>query len=405
VGGYLRDLAGSAPRVRVELQDRLLVPQIAKDAKVADDGVIVLERGAQHETLSIGTDIQAARPKLKTLDIDFQKTLLKVLREKKTAYFTVGHGELEDITPTMQNEGRTGKGAREILGQQNFAVHETSAATGLGVDVPDDASLVVVLGPQQRFNPEEVQSLQRYADRGGRLFLCLDPDPKIDLAPLAGIVGLSAAPAVLATDKGHLRRRFNDSDRVILATNKFSSHASVSTLSRFGTRPVLFVGAAALDRKPDADPALKFDFAVRAMPDTFDDQNGNFQFDAPVEKRSSYALVAAVSKSVGPLADGSRKRSDEMRAFVIGDADAVSDAAFSTNEGNILLLADAVRWLTGEESFAGLLSTPEDVRIQHTKQKDLVWFYGSIFAAPAVVLGAGLLYTRRVRRTNKKKAK
>ena len=63
-----------------------------------------------------------------------------------------------------------------------------------------------------------------------------------------------------------------------------------------------------------------------------------------------------------------------MRAFVIGDADAVSDAAFSTNEGNILLLADAVRWLTGEESFAGLL-------------------------------GAGLLYSRRVRRTSKKKAK
>src|SRR5579859_330512 len=89
-----------------------------------------------------------------------------------------------------------------------------------------------------------------------------------------------------------------------------------------------------------------------------------------------------------------------MRAFVIGDADAVSDAAFG-NDGKVVLAADAVHWLTGEESFAGAMSTPEDVRIEHTKQKDLVWFYGTIFGAPAIVLGGGLLVTRRTRRSKK----
>jgi hypothetical protein len=399
VGGYLADLARAAPRLRVEQRDRLLVPQMAKDAKVNEDGVIVLERGGQRETLSIGTEMQKARPKLKTLDADFQKTLLKLMREKRTAYFTVGHAELNDAQPTQQNEGRTGKDVREILGQQNYTVHDTSTATGFGVDAPEDATLLVVLGPRQPFLPEELQSLRRYLDHGGRLLLCLDPEPKADLAQLASLVGLTVSTAVLADDKVHIRRRFNDSDRVILATNRFSSHASVSTLSRLASRPVLFLGAAALDKKTDADPALKIDFAIRALPDTFDDQNGNFAFDAPAEKRSTYALAAAVSKSVMPPTDGSRKRSDEMRAFVIGDADAVSDAAFS-NEANVLLVADAVRWLTGEESFAGMLATPEDVRIEHTKQKDLVWFYGTIFVAPAIVLGGGLVYTRRGRRTS-----
>ncbi len=51
------------------------------------------------------------------------------------------------------------------------------------------------------------------------------------------------------------------------------------------------------------------------------------------------------------------------------------------------------------------MSTPEDVRIEHTKQKDLVWFYGTIFGAPAIVLGAGLLYTQRIRRSKKKSSK
>jgi hypothetical protein len=400
VSAYLRDVGRGLPNIQVEVHDRLLVPQLAKDAKVFDDGVIVLERGSQRESLTLGTNIENARPKLKTLDTDFQKSLLKVLREKRTAYFVVGHGELNDTQPNAQNEGRTGKGMRELLEEQNYVVHDLSATTGLGVEVPDDATLVVVLGPQQALLPEEVQSIKRYADRGGRLFLCLDPEPKVDLGPLAEVVGLTVSSSVLANDKVHMRRRFNDSDRTILATNRYSSHASVSTLSRVASRPVLLVGAASLDKKAGADGALKVDFAVRALPDTFNDDNGNFKLDAPAEKRNNFALAAAVSKSVAAPPAGLKKRSDEMRAFVIGDSDAVSDAALS-NDGNVLLVADAVRWLTGEESFAGAMAMPEDVRIEHTKQKDLLWFYGTIFGAPAVVLGAGLLYTRRIRRSKK----
>jgi hypothetical protein len=142
---------------------------------------------------------------------------------------------------------------------------------------------------------------------------------------------------------------------------------------------------------------------VRALPETFDDQNGNFKLDSPPEKRDTFALAAAVSKSVAAPEGGGKKRSDEMRAFVVGDSDAVTDAVLG-NDGNVLLVADAVHWLTGEESFAGAMSTTEDVRIEHTKQKDMVWFYGTIFGAPALVLGAGLLYTRRIRRAKKKQA-
>jgi hypothetical protein len=249
--------------------------------------------------------------------------------------------------------------------------------------------------------PEEILSLKRYAERGGKLFLCLDPDAEIDLAPLADLVGLTVSSSVLANDKVHMRRRFNDSDRVILATNRFSSHASVSTLSRLSSRPVLFLGAGSLTKKPGAEAGLKIDFAVRSMPDTFNDENGNFTLDAPAERRNTYALAAAVSRNAAPSQDPSKKRSDEMRAFVLADADAVSDAALQ-NEGNVLLVADALHWLTGEESLAGARSVAEDVRIEHTKQKDLLWFYGTIFGAPALVLGSGLLYTRRRGRRSSK---
>jgi hypothetical protein len=405
-GAYLRDVARGLPAIRLQYSDRLLVPEVARQAKVYDDGIIVVERGADRETISLGTDIATARPKLKTLDADFQKALLKVLRERRTAYFTVGHGELNDTQPTPQNEGRTGRGVRQLLEQQNYVVRDLDAASGLLADVPGDASIVLVIGPAQPFLPEEVATLARYAARGGHLLLCLDPEAKVDLQPLAAIVGLALSPSVLANDKVHLRRRFNDSDTTLLITNHYSSHASVSTLSRIASRPVVFAGAGALDRTSGADGALRIDFTVRAFADTFNDANGNFHFDPGTEKRDSYALAAAVSKPIDAAASATfhgEKKTDEMRAFVLGDADAVSDAALA-NEANALLVADALHWLGGEESFAGAMSTPEDVRIEHTKQKDLVWFYGTIFGAPALVLGAGLLYTQRIRRSKKKSA-
>jgi hypothetical protein len=65
--------------------------------------------------------------------------------------------------------------------------------------------------------------------------------------------------------------------------------------------------------------------------------------------------------------------------------------------GNQILFVDGMRWLVGEESVSGLPNTEEDKRIEHTKQGDLGWFYATIFGAPVVVLGLGLLASRKSR--------
>jgi hypothetical protein len=385
-GGYLADLKKSAPKLQVETYDRLLVPAIAKEAKVTQEGVLVLLRGNARETLTLGADPKLAASKLKTLDGDFQKALLKVVRPQRTAYLTVGHGELNETTDAK--EGRTGKSIKRLLESQNYAVKELGLGQGLGSAIPDDATMVIALGPTKPLLPEEIAALGRYAERGGKLLFALDPEAKIDFAPLTELVGLTMGTSVLANDKApfHVRRRGNDSDRTILVSNRFSSHASVSTLSRNAQRAaVIFPGAAALDKRDGT--ALTIDFAVRSLNDTFPDDNANFQFDEGSEKRGVYNLAAAITRK-GATKD------DELRAFLIGDADAFSDAALG-NEANAIFLLDAMRWLGGEESFSGAIETTEDVRIEHTKQKDLVWFYGILFGGPGLVLGAGLFLSRR----------
>ncbi|MCC6662436.1 MAG: Gldg family protein [Polyangiaceae bacterium] len=506
VKAYLDELGRGTPNLKIEIQDRLLVPKRAKELKATQDGVIVLAKGSVTESLTIGVEEKNARPKLKTLDRDFQEKLLKMVRARRVAYLTVGHGELNDPSHGEGSE-RAVKIARTILQKQNYLIKDLGLSQGLGSDVPDDADVVLVLGPTEPFAREELAALERYGSRGGKLFIALDPDavswaeaagegaepaapaptasgsaatpakpapsaapsalpkpapsgappkpapsaapakpaasgappkpapsaapakpapsaapaaPPVEaskpvlpagasgLVALGRVAGVEFSPVVLANDKQHVRRRYNDSDRTLLVTNRFSSHASVSTLSRNSARAAVgMFGAGSLERASGATE--KVDFALKAVTGTFADENRNYRADG-AEKPGAFNLAAAVTRprTAEPLKkkppepekkpDAKKDQKsdpDEMRAFVLADADAVTDVVLANVVANQVLFADAVRWLGGEESFAGEVNTEEDVRIEHTKQKDLVWFYATIFGAPALILGAGLFFARR----------
>jgi hypothetical protein len=494
---YLNDLKSASPKLSVEVMDRLLAPKLARELKANQDGVIVLSKGSTNQILTVGTELEQAKTKLKTLDRDFQEQLLKSARSQKVAYLTVGHGEINDGPRVATSDAvRSGNIARTLLQRQNYLVKDLGLAQGLAREVPSDADVVLVLGPTEPFSAEEIESLRRYASGDGKLALALDPDafstrdlvpggtpegdgaapsksatpgtsavppaasvapagsaapassaapaqdaPAADspLAKLAEIVGLKFTPSVLANEKNHVRLRGDNSDRARLVSNSFSSHASVSTLSRNSPRAaVVLFGAGSLEQVSGSKG--RTDFTVRSMTGTFDDRNRNYEFDKGSETQKLFNIAAAVSRPVDGAAPASKKEDEkaddhdghdhdgkdekendkkdkqddkaakkqdvrEMRAFVLADADAFSDFVMGEVVGNQVLFADAVRWLVGEESFSGPPNTEEDVRIQHTKQEDLVWFYASIFGAPGLVLAAGVFVSRRSRRSGQKPGK
>ena len=221
-----------------------------------------------------------------------------------------------------------------------------------------------------------------------------------NLDEIGRIVGIDVPAGTLANDRIFVQRRLDKSDFVQLVTNRFSSHASVSTLSRNNAGIVLF-GSGALKKIDSRDAAVTF--VVHSMPGTYVDENGDFDFDGS-ESRGNYELAAAITR---PVAEGATKvvninqpkheKPKELRAFVVGDADAFDDMVLMNAPSNRVFLLDAVRWLVGEESFAGEITSEEDVRIEHTKEKDVFWFYSTILGAPALVMGFGLVLARRSR--------
>ena len=66
------------------------------------------------------------------------------------------------------------------------------------------------------------------------------------------------------------------------------------------------------------------------------------------------------------------------------------------------LVLDSLKWTGGEEKWTGEVKSEKDVPLQHTKGKDIIWFYSTILGAPLFVLGIGLLGVRLGRRRRRK---
>ncbi|WP_224372936.1 DUF4350 domain-containing protein [Hyalangium versicolor] len=387
VAQYFRELGQESPQLQVEQLDQAVEPTKARSLGVTTNGVVVLSRGEQREVYTAGLDIDRARGQLSRLDQEIQKRLLTVARPRRVVYLTEGHGERSDERPIPGQTARPGISQfKELLRGQNVMVQTTSAAQGLGSEVPRDAAAVIIVGPTKEFLPEEVAALRDYFTKGGRLWIALDPDgPSYEslLAPL----GVKFLNTTLANDQVYFRATRQQSDRANLGTANYSSHPSISTLAQLsGQAPVALLNAGAVEPITPPPPGITQDVAIRSHEATFPDPNHNFTAD-PGEQRNTWPLMVAVEKK-----DTGSK--DSGRAVVLGDSDALADGVLA-NLGNAYLALDTLRWLTGEEAISGAVSSEEDVPIQHTREQDVVWFWATVLVAPAMVLGAGFFVTRR----------
>lgn len=393
VAGYFDDLKKESKLLEVSSYDRDVDPQKARELGVSGNGIIVVARGGHREQLSVGLELEAARSQLRNLDRDVQQRFLKVARPARNVYFVQGHGE-RTFDPTGDTDKRaTLRDLRELLTQQGYNVRTLGAAEGLAQEVPADAHIVALIGPTKPLLPEEAAALVRYFERGGRLLVAVDPEAGLDEHELLEPLGVKFVTTTLASDMAFARKTNQASDKQNIVTGTFSSHPSVTTLGRYGGRaPLILVGAGHFEDVKQKPKDISNDVTVRAHPSTWNDLNGNFQFDPPTEQKKAWELAEALVHK-GKDKD---KKTDEGRAILLADSDLFSDGVLGAH-GNPLFALDGVKWLVGDESIIGEVTNENDVPIVHTKQKDQVWFYGSAFLAPAIVLGIGFLVVGRKR--------
>jgi hypothetical protein len=422
VTGYFEALSSATGKVQIEKHDRLVDAELAGKYKVTKDGTIVVVRGTGDKeksgTLDVDTDIAKARngSKLRNFDRDVNAQMRKLLSDKHKAYLTAGHGETTDpdsIPPELKGkipERRT-TAFKKRLTDLDFESKDLGLID-LVKDVPQDASVVIMLAPTSPLQPAEWSSLARYLERGGRLLIALDPMGEPTLGGLESMLGVKFNPGHLTDDQAFLPQRGNPSDRRFVVTTQFSAHASTTALSRGGSRSgLVIVDGGALEDVPFnlKGEQPKKTITIHSMESSFLDLNNNFAFDADSEKRQKWNIAAAVE---GPKMKGEDgKDKDGWRALVFSDVDIFGDALVqSMGHAAIAMVSDiggglldnSMDWLVGKESFVGDVVSEDDKPIEHTKSQDAKWFVGTIIGAPVLVLALGLVGTLTRRRRGKK---
>jgi hypothetical protein len=426
VRSYFDALQSAAGKLQIEEHDRFVDAELAGKYKVTKDGVVVIVKGSgdteKSGTIEVDTDLDKARKgasKLRNFDREVNTQLLKIVREKRKAYVMVGHGEITDPDSIPAEwkgskvpERRTSV-FKKRLGELNYEVKDLGLIE-LSKDVPEDATIVILIGPSIDLLPAEWAALSRYLDKGGRLMIALDPKGAPGLGELEGKLGFKFNPGALTDDQAFLPQRGTPADRRFAITTQFSAHASTTALSRSVDKGLVLIESGALEDAPFTvkGEQPKKTVTIRSMESSWLDYAGmggpaNFSFDAATEKRQRWNIGAAIE---GPKLKGSDgKDKDGFRVLLFADADLFADALVS-NMGRAAvvlvsgpLLDDSVKWLGGEEVFAGEVVSEDDKPIKHTKNEDAVWFGLTVVGAPLLILTLGLVGTwARKRRSVRK---
>ena len=382
----LRQYEGETPRFRYHIlyRDRNLA--LAQQYGAKYYGSSVVEYDGQQKVIALPTE-----------ELITQAIFQLVHTHEKVIYFVSGHGEHDPQSADPQ----TGYSAlRAALENERFVVRNLELVKTRRV--PDDATLIVISGPQIDLLEEEVGELERHLAGGGRLLVMVDPVGAPRLAAFLARYGVTLAEDVVYDPENRLFggdplsplvSLYNTSHPIVRDFNVntlFSLARSVEPTSenerRFSVVPFCRTGPGSWARfRAGAD-----------LPEETVDYEGT-------KARSGPISVAVAST---PGSDGGEKESRPgARVVVFGDSDFVGNGLVSLL-GNKDLFLNTVEWLVGEETR--ITQRPPDRETQPklspvyltAKQAQRV-FWLSVIGQPGAVLLAGALvavYRRRRRR-------
>jgi gliding motility-associatede transport system auxiliary component len=178
----LSRMAALSPHFSYHIVDINRNPALARQYQAVHYGTLVFESDGQRR----GTLLSTGENGVLT-------TLLQITRgREKVVYFLTGQGE-GDVTNATPQEGYTK--LRGALGDEFYQVKTLSLAEQGGA-VPEDAAVLVLVGPKAKFLPSELSALDAYIQRGGALLVLFDVNGSPSLIPFLENYGVRLPPLV-----------------------------------------------------------------------------------------------------------------------------------------------------------------------------------------------------------------
>jgi ABC-type uncharacterized transport system involved in gliding motility auxiliary subunit len=325
----------------------------------------------------------------------------------KKAYFIQGHGERDP-----NSDDRLGfSGAAARLKNDNFEVANYSLAQQ--GSLPDDATVVVVAGPQTDYLQPEIDALKAYLAKGGKLVLMIDVLGKPDAAPLTNLVALAKEWGVtvgnnLIVDASGMGRMFNAGPEVPIAA-EYPGHPITDNF-RFMTAYRLARSITPIAGGTDGHTAQS---VVQSSPQSWAEADlkslasggGEVALDpkagdvpGPITIVAAAAAAAPNAPEPAPAEPGApAPPRPETRVVITGDADFAGNDLLRF-QGNGELFANMINWAAQSENLIAIRpKDPQDRRISLTESERAGVWYLAIYIIPGLFLVAGIAtwYKRR----------
>ncbi len=394
-------------------------PQLAQELGVTG-GEVFLQTQAPDESAASGTERTILVQRLSEEEGLSERQLtnkLAQLSQEDIAfiYFLQGHGEyaIDGSRPGLLE-------AVTQLQDKNFTVAPLNLAET--TTVPETADVVVIAGLRQELFENEVVALRDYLERGGSLFVMIDPQIKTGLEALMSqwgvvpgdaividnsgggqVVGLG--PAVpLVTDYGDhpITEAFNEGRSFYQVARPLQ----IREVPNVEESPLLFTSRESYaetitegdeltvdqDRPPEGPFALGVALSRPAAIVEVDDVSSNLE---AVEEEVDGEVTAATDAETTDTQEERSQR--DSRMVVIGNSTFATDGQFNRYlNGDVFL--NSVSWLSQIDNPTLSIQPKEQTnrRLNMTVQQQILLMLLALVVFPlAGLIGAGTLWARR----------
>ena len=119
--------------------------------------------------------VQSVNQQTPLVEEQLTNGLLRLTSDRRKVYFLQGHGER-----SLDPRGGSISQAVNSLQAQNIATAPINLIESK--TIPEDATLLAIIGPERALAPGEIQEIKAYLNRGGHLLLAIDPktDPGLN---------------------------------------------------------------------------------------------------------------------------------------------------------------------------------------------------------------------------------
>ncbi len=329
--------------------------------------------------------------------------------EKKTIYFVGGHGEKD---PRSGQPQLGYSEAASALRNENFVVKPFLLPRA--ENIPEDAALVVVSGPQTDLLADELDRLSAYLRRGGSLLFMLDPLPVPNLTGFLARYGVLLDQDIVYDPQN----RLFGGDALSPLVSLYNTGVEIVKDFQIGT--IFPLSRSVEPVSPPPTSVLKAEPFCRTGPGSWarfrpgsESPAGAVDFEGTKARPGPISLAVAATINLGHPTNGNGNDptpKDEQtpeqvaRLVVYGDSDFASNARLSLL-GNKDLFLNTVQWLVRHEQF--ITQRPKDTRqskistLVLTAEQTRQLFLLAIVAEPGFILIMGGLvsvYRRRHRR-------